>query len=294
MPSLSFVIEKLLFEEQSRNLAKSSYADLKRNFSHFNSWCDSHLNSLRDLTPQFLLKYLLEEHHSSGFSTKKTFIWSLRKLGAFLLFHNYLPENPAAALKHPKKSSRQKLPEYLSKEEMRQLLLASSDNLLHFTLVSIFLNTGLRPADLEDISLFQYFPNEGYFTGIAKGGLHKRTPLSDSLILLINEYLEDRPFKSQYLLVNKHGKSLKKASMQQIIKEITIKSGLTKNVTARMLRHTFATHFTDRHGSIMCKALLGHGSHRNTRVYVHLSPSHFRQLMNNHPFNREYHLYERF
>jgi len=145
---------------------------------------------------------------------------------------------------------------------------------------------------LENIRLSQFFPERGYFVGLAKGRKNKRTPLSDSLILLLNRYVSSREDECEFLLVNSRGKQLRVATMQNLVKKAAHQAGLERELNPRMLRHTFATHFTDRHGTIMCKALLGHGSHSNTRVYAHVSPRRFHQTMNFHPFNREAHRYE--
>ena len=294
MSELAFVIGDLLFEEDSRNLSDKSLEELIRNFDRFEVWCASRINELDEITPQFLLDFMLINYGDSGFSSKKSMVWSLRKLGGYLEFHGYLDRDPAVSLKHPKASPRKKLPEYLSEKEMRQLLkhLAQSGDWLKFTLVSLFLNTGLRPADLASVRLFQYFPDHGYFTGLAKGRMNKLTPLSDSLILVLNEYISLRDDQCEHLLVNSRGKALSVPVMRYLVKDAALEAGLQRKVTPRILRHTFATHLTDRHGSIMCKALLGHGSHRNTRVYIHLSPRRFRQAMNRHPYQTECHLYE--
>ena len=291
---INAIIEELLLEESTRGLADKSYGELKRNLNRFALWCEERIFEMKAITPQLFLTYLLDNFEDKGTSTKKSVVWSLRKFGAFLAFHHHLDNNPASALKHPKARPREKLPEYLSEREMRQLLLhcAKSKDSLKFTLVSLFLNTGLRPGDLEGITLFQYFPKRGYFTGIAKGRQNKQTPLSDSMILILDKYIENRQDLCGALLVNRHKKALKVPTMRQLVKEAAKEAGLTREVTPRMLRHTFATHLTDRHGTVMCKALLGHGSLRNTRVYSHLSPRRFRQVINLHPFNSEAHLYE--
>jgi len=294
MNQVARIIKDLLIEEESRNLSAKSAEELIRNFDRFEVWCASRVKKLQEITPQFLLDYMLSNYADSGFSTKKSMIWSLRKFGGYLEFHGLLNSNPAKSLRHPKAHPREKLPEYLSEKEMRQLLkhLAQSGDWLKFTLISLFLNTGLRPGDLANIRLFQYFPKQGYFTGLAKGGLNKLTPLSDSLILILDQYISLRTDQCEQLLVNSRGKALNVPVMLYLVKEAAVEAGLQRTVTPRILRHTFATHLTDRHGSIMCKALLGHGSHRNTRVYIHLSPRRFRQASNLHPYQTEGHLYE--
>lgn len=294
MTTVASLVDELLQEEKARSLSERSLGDARRYLGYFSHWCDERGLGLKELTPQLLLNYLQDKYSDSKFEVKKMMIWSLRKLGEFLSFHGYLPRNPAAGLKHPKKPKREKLPDYLSQAEMRQLLshVSQQQNLLSLTVLSLFLNTGLRPGDLEEITRFQFFPKQGYMAGLAKGAMRKHTPLSDTLIQLLELYLASRTDRSKYLLVNERGKQLKVHDLREIVKKAAREAGFKRTITPTLLRHTFATHLCDRHGSILSKALLGHGSHRNTQVYVHLSPRRFRQCTNLHPFNSEAHLHD--
>ena len=101
MSELAFVIGDLLFEEKSRNLSDKALEELIRNFAHLEVWCTSRINELDEITPQFLLDFMLANYGESGPSTKKSMVWSLRKLGGYLEFHAHLDRNPAGSLKHP-------------------------------------------------------------------------------------------------------------------------------------------------------------------------------------------------
>ena len=294
MMTIPALIEELLQHEKDRRLAERSLKDARRYLGYFRDWCTQRKLEVIDLTPQLLLDFLQQRFgHDEKGSLRKMMTWNLRKFGEFLAFHGYLEENPAEGFKHPKQNRREKLPEYLTQTQMRQLLthIAHEQDLLSLTVVSLFLNTGLRPGDMVSVSRFQFFPRLGYISGMAKGYVRKHTPLSDTLIELLQSYLATRTDRNRALLVDKQGRPLKIHHLREIVKKAGRSAGLEITLTPRILRHTFATHLCDRHGSILSKALLGHGSHRNTQVYVHLSPRRFRQCMNVHPYNSEAHLH---
>jgi site-specific recombinase XerD len=139
------------------------------------------------------------------------------------------------------------------------------------------------PVDVAGVKRSQYNSQGCYFDGLVKGQWIKRTPLSDATVTVIDNYLETRTDDCDSLFINKQNKPMTTDRIRDAVKQCGQYAGLER-VTPRLLRHTFATHFTDRHGTILCAAVMGHASTKSTKVYAHLSPRHFRPLMNRHPF----------
>ena len=79
-------IDELLESEAIRGLQDSSKKDLKRFLGTFGKYCTEKEASLKSLTPEFFITYMLDEHEDKNFSNKKAHVWALRKFGSYLNF----------------------------------------------------------------------------------------------------------------------------------------------------------------------------------------------------------------
>ena len=65
------------------------------------------------------------------------------------------------------------------------------------------------------------------------------------------------------------------------------KAGFARNITARMLRHTFATHLVQEGvGLVTLRDLLGHQQITSTQIYIHLTAQDLRQATDKHPVSK--------
>jgi integrase/recombinase XerD len=96
--------------------------------------------------------------------------------------------------------------------------------------------------------------------------------LSSTLLATLQDYFKQyRPekwlFYGQYKSEPLHPRSI-----QRVIKEVARSAGIRKNVTAHVLRHSFATHLLERGTNLRyIQELLGHKSIRTTMIYTHVS-----------------------
>jgi integrase/recombinase XerD len=70
-----------------------------------------------------------------------------------------------------------------------------------------------------------------------------------------------------------------------IIKELTAKAGIKKNVHPHTLRHSFATHLVEGGADLRAvQEMLGHESITTTEIYTHLDREFLRETINRfHP-----------
>jgi integrase/recombinase XerD len=87
-----------------------------------------------------------------------------------------------------------------------------------------------------------------------------------------------------YLFVHK-SKNLKREGILLIIKRISQKSGLSKNIYTHLLRHSFATHLLQGGADLRTiQELLGHSDIRTTNRYTHLTKDHLQSAFDRfHP-----------
>ena len=104
---------------------------------------------------------------------------------------------------------------------------------------------------------------------------HDPDGLSD---LYINNYINNSRKKikvnslfSDILFLNRRGKSLTRAMIFTIIKNLAKISGIKKNISPHTFRHSFATHLLENGADLKTiQQLLGHESITTTEIYMHL------------------------
>jgi site-specific recombinase XerD len=271
-----------------RNVAPKTLSHLKGQLEAFYRDFPFKINSLLDIQSNDLLEYVIEKCDGKSADLYKAKVWALRQFFGFLVLKGILDVSPAKVLKHAKYPKREKLPSYLRKEEMQALLEVSSraDHPADFLLISLLLVTGLRTSELVGCYISAYDGKQGLIRVKVKGGWIREVPLTDAIMLVIDDYLHGRSDDNPHLFLTPRGGSCTTSWVRNTLKRIGEEAGLKERLTNRLLRHTFATHAADRLGTDMAKTLMGHSRSSTTKVYMHLSPARYRPITNQHPHAR--------
>ncbi len=114
----------------------------------------------------------------------------------------------------------------------------------------------------------------------AKGKKDRISLLSENTLNLLREYYKSyRP--KVYLFEGIKGCKYSPTSIANILKRAAQKSGITKNVTPHMLRHSFATHLLEQGTDLRyIQELLGHNSSKTTEIYTHVSKKALDKIKN--------------
>jgi integrase/recombinase XerD len=74
----------------------------------------------------------------------------------------------------------------------------------------------------------------------------------------------------------------------KIIKSLTEKAGIKKNISPHTLRHSFATHLVEGGADLRAvQEMLGHQSITTTEIYTHLDRSFLKQtILDHHPLEK--------
>jgi len=164
-----------------------------------------------------------------------------------------------------------KLPVVLSDTEA-QALIKAPYNEKHRLILTLAYATGVRRNELLSIRLKDIDRERGLIKIQGKGNKQREVPLSDNLLCLVEEYYK-RYRPSVYLFEgNVLGRAYSESSMANVVKKAALKSGIKKNVSPHILRHTFATHMLERGVNLKrLQLLLGHSSMKTTSIYLHLA-----------------------
>ncbi|HWR97060.1 MAG TPA: tyrosine-type recombinase/integrase, partial [Candidatus Methanoperedens sp.] len=273
--------------ERQRGLAARSLQELGRLLGDFAGYCrEAAVQRPAEMDADFLRKYVQWRCREAGPPLVKAAVWSLRRFGAYLAVQQILEENPARALRHPGIPARAKLPEYLSPAQLRGFLETAARNRSagEFALLALLAGTGMRPHEIASLERSDLFLGQHRILLRVKGGWKKNTPLSGWLAGILDAYLGTRRDSLAPVFIGRRQRPTTVSWIQRLVRQAGREAGLPLALTCNHLRHTFATHAADRHGRILTRALLGHQHLATTSVYTHLSPRHFRGLMNRHPY----------
>ena len=172
------------------------------------------------------------------------------------------------------------LPKVLNKKEVG-LILKNIKNMKHLCIVSLLYSAGLRRAELLNLKIKDIDgQNNTLFIKDGKGRKDRVTIVSESLIKQLRVYYKEYKPK-EYLFEGENGGPYSPSSVSKIIKRAAKKAGIIKNVSAHMLRHSFATHLLEAGTDLrQIQLLLGHTSTRTTEIYTHVTKSHLKIIKN--------------
>lgn len=227
-------------------------------------------------------------------------ISGLKSFFNYLMFEDYRKDTPMELIEVPKIG--RKLPDTLSTAEIDALIKAidlnktdkegKSQGERNRAMLETLYSCGLRVSELVTLKLSDLFFEEGFIKITGKGNKQRFVPIGNFTQKYINLYREtDRNKLSiqkgheDTLFLNRRGKSLTRAMVFTIIKELAAKIGLNKTISPHTFRHSFATHLLENGADLRSiQLMLGHESITTTEIYMHLDRKFLNKVLNTyHP-----------
>lgn len=184
----------------------------------------------------------------------------------------------------PKKAKTQ--PIILSDEEIQNTL-DVCDNIKHKAIISLMYGSGLRVGEVVRLKIKDVdSKNMVIWVRQSKGKKDRMAILTnETLILLRKYYKEYQPkewlFNGQLLKTDPPNtiKQYTAKSIQQFVKQISSKAGITKKVHPHLYRHGYCTGILDNGGDIHDVAVTaGHQSLKTSMGYIHSSPKYISNI----------------
>lgn len=172
-------------------------------------------------------------------------------------------------VKRPRREHR--LPAVLSRQEAIALINAPT-NVKHRTLLTLAYTTGARMNEVLSLTLKDIDRHRKVIRLKGKGNKDRDVFMPDQLLNLLEEYY--REYHPTCYLFESYvkGKKYSARSVEAIVKRAAINSGIRKNVSPHILRHSFATHMLELGVNLKrVQLLMGHNSMKTTSIYLHLS-----------------------
>jgi integrase/recombinase XerD len=208
---------------------------------------------------------------------------------SYLTAEKYLEVNPSEQIEAPKLSK--KIPVFLTKDEVQEFLstidLSHPQGSRNLAIFEMLYACGLRVSEILQLRLSDLFLSEGFIRVIGKGQKTRLVPIGTYSIRRLEGYLENRaseyqpqPLYEDVLFLNRRGKSLTRAMIFTLTKQIVEKTRIKKEISPHTFRHCFATHLLENGADLRAiQLMLGHESITTTEIYLHSSVEKLRDTI---------------
>lgn len=183
-------------------------------------------------------------------------------------------------------SARLVTPKFLSIEEARQLVEACASHTRmerrNRLVILLLYGCGLRTSELCQLDYADVdLERQEVVVRHGKGDRARRIPVPDTVWTVLLAFLAERKGRRGPLLQTEKKRTRFSAKdVGEVVQAASQKAGLTQAVTAKTLRHSFATHLMDRGVDLaVIASLMGHRSAQETGVYLHALPGRREQAV---------------
>ncbi len=206
----------------------------------------------------------------------------------------YIANNPSAQISVA--SDQKRLPKYLTLEQSLELLKAvdGPDKARDYCILTLFLNCGLRLAELCALNLSDLNFTDKTMLVTGKGNKQRMLYLNETCVRALLDYLKVRPVDKlrgddrDALFISRLNKRLGRQSVQLMVYKYLEKIGLQgQHYSVHKLRHTAAT-LMYQHGNIdvlVIKDVLGHENLSTTEIYTHIANKQIQEAIEKNPLN---------
>ncbi len=246
------------------------YCDALRSFLTF-----YRNKSVKDITNEDVILY------NNDYILKNKFSVSYQNqiVNAIKLFFRTVYEKSIQVEKIHRPKREKKLPNVLSKEEVKAILDAHS-NIKHKMMLSMIYSCGLRCGELLALQPVHIDSKRNIvLLKNSKGKKDRIAPLSPKILEMLREYYKLYKPTTYLFEGQTEGTPYSDKSLQQVLKQALDKAKITKPVTLHWLRHSYATHLLESGTDLRyIQELLGHNSSKTTEIYTHVSTKSIQQI----------------
>ncbi len=271
-------------QDASSHTIKNYLADLRQFYGYLgkaNSQIanggKSALNKIDHNIVRGYLATLFNKNNPASIARK---LASLRSFFKYWIKTGVMASNPAKDVATPKVPKR--LPKFLSVDEVTTLLSGpGNDDVLSLrdkAMMEVMYASGLRVSELVGLDVDNINLGEGVLKVLGKGRKERIVPIGSKAQTAVANYfarreeLMDKPNSTKAVFLNRQGDRITPRSVERMVQKYLHTSGIQKEVTPHVLRHSFATHMLNSGADLRgIQELLGHSSLSTTQKYTHVS-----------------------
>ena len=283
-------INKFLdYLKYERNYSDNTIIGYSNHLELFNNYLNN--KKIKEIDYNTIRSYINYLYNLYNTKSICNHISSLRSFFKYLKCENIITNNPLTLIENPKLEK--KLPKFLYYEDIEKILNVPDINtdigIRDSLILELLYVTGIRVSELVNIKIKDIdFTNKSIIiTG--KGNKQRIVmygtrckDLLDKYLSIRNNFLIDN---NEYLLLGVKGKKINDRIVRKIIDDISIKAGISMNISPHVFRHTFATHMLNEGADLRSvQELLGHENLSTTTIYTHVTNERLRSVyLHTHP-----------
>lgn len=186
---------------------------------------------------------------------------------SFLHDRGYITKNPMATIDPIRYVA--EVREALNSREVEKMRIACGSNIRDNLVLELFLATGCRVSEVVGMRVEEIDLENGCVKVLGKGQKERIVFFSDRALEYLERYLGERKSGPVVLSCRAPHQGLKKNALENIVRAIARRAGITKRVFPHLLRHTFATRALNKGMPLptLCD-IMGHASTETTRIYA--------------------------
>lgn len=215
-------------------------------------------------------------------STRARNLHSIKSFYRFCYKKKYITHNIAYDLEPVKIAQKERT--YLSKIEQRQIV-----NAIHHPVIKVvaftLLHTGMRISECTNLLISDVsFKHRQIMIREGKGKKDRIIPLSRDLYIVLNRYITSTrktlPNSNYFFATQKTGR-ISAQYVNRVLKDAALHLKWEKNISAHILRHSFASSLLAKGANIVdIQRLLGHSDLKTTSRYVHVTLKQLNRTVN--------------
>jgi integrase/recombinase XerD len=285
----SYLKDFIDFIRIERSLSKNTIAAYENDLRRYCNYLEERkINSPRSIKLRDIQKFITELSELG--LTKRTIarnISAIKSFHKFLLQEDIVTKDATEFLDAPKIP--QKLPEVLDIEEIEEILdqidLNTGKGIRDRAIIETLYSTGLRVSELISLKKSEVYLEENVIRVLGKGNKERIVPFGKCAEDAIKKYIKGTRFRlarkgkgQNILFLNMRGKPLSRMGIWKIIQNYVKLTGIKKQVSPHIFRHSFATHLLEGGANLRAvQEMLGHVDISTTQIYTHLDKSYLKE-----------------
>lgn len=234
---------------------------------------------------RFYLMFLKDTKKDDNSSINRK-LSSLRGFYKFMANNRIVSSNVFSLVSGPKKSK--KLPRYFEYNELEELFKVPDTRVplgqRDLLILEMLYATGVRVGELVSIKVKDIDMNNHNILILGKGNKERFVQFGEYCEEALKMYLADgrrslNSKDSEYLFLNNNGGELTERGVRFILDKLIKQTGINKNISPHMIRHSFATHLLNEGCDLLTvQKLLGHESIKATQIYTHVTTDRLKEV----------------
>ena len=269
-------IQNIKYIQPKAFATQDSYANEIQQYGEFLK--EAGITRVKDITHNDIFNYINSIHDVFEPATIKHHVVTIRQFHKYCYRVKASSHDPSTFVSI--KPNQRRLPKTLSHDNIIRLFNFPRDSgkeILDYALLLTLFRCGLRVSECVELTFSQLQLEEKWLRIMGKGSKERMVPISKDLQQALKHYIDTvRPLwekkPSDRVFLSARGNLISRQYVHSMIKLRSLEQGITQEISAHTLRHSFATTLLEKGADIrIIQELLGHSDITTTQIYTYVS-----------------------